>query len=89
MVIYPDASEPAGATAASKCPVEGWSYEISRGGMGFVCEGKLVLESVVIGLDLDEETPIWMRASVKHCRELMDEVYGCGVQFTGRADPPV
>lgn len=57
--------------------------------MGFVCEGKLVLESVVIGLDLDEETPIWMRASVKHCRELMDEVYGCGVQFTGRADPPV
>ncbi len=29
LLIYPDAPERTGATAAPKCPVEGWSYEIS------------------------------------------------------------
>ena len=81
LVIYP-------CGPVSTAPIEGWSYEISRGGMGFVCESELPLDSIVIGFDLDEETPVWMRGSVKHCKEVIDEIFACGVQFTGRANPP-
>lgn len=82
LIVYP-------CGPASTGPVEGWSYEISRGGMGFVCETELALEPVVIGFDLDEETPIWMRGSVKHCKQVIDGIFACGLQFEGRANSPV
>lgn len=74
---------------ASAIPVEGWSYEVSKSGMGFVCETELSLDSIVIGFDFDSDTPVWMRASVRHCKQVIDEIFACGVQFTGRANSPV
>lgn len=82
LIVYPSGP-------ASKGPIEAWSYEISKSGMGFVCESELTLDSIVIGFDLDGETPIWMQGSVKHCKQLVDEIFACGVQFTGRANPPM
>ncbi|MHC4879400.1 MAG: PilZ domain-containing protein [Planctomycetota bacterium] len=67
-------------------PTDAWSFEISRGGMGFVCESQIELGSVVLCLEPNDDQPIWMRATVKHCKEVMDGVHACGVQFQGHAE---
>lgn len=68
-----------------RSPIEAWTYEVSRSGLGFVCETKLALTNVMVCFDIDGENHVWMHASVRHCKEVMDDVYACGVQFQMRA----
>ena len=76
------------ADQRDRMPVEAWTYEVSRSGLGFVCETKLAPASVMVCFDIDGESHIWMHASVKHCKEVMDGVNACGVQFQMRANLP-
>ncbi len=76
------------AEERDRTPIEAWTYEISRSGLGFVCETKFSLTNVMVCFDVDGTSHIWMHASVKHCKEVMDYVDACGVHFQMRANLP-
>jgi len=64
----------------------GWAYDISRGGIGFVSESTLEVSDseVVICIDPEGDNPLWMRARIRSCREVIDGVNACGAQFVGK-----
>ncbi|MBI1314841.1 hypothetical protein GC176_26395 [bacterium] len=72
-----------------RTPIEAWTCDVSRSGLSFICEMPLPLANILVCLDLDGESRIWMHASVKHCKEVVDGIYACGCQFQMRANSSV
>ncbi len=67
-------------------PINAWTYDVSRSGLGIVCEQPLELGPLRICLSPDGTDRLWMDAVVQHCKEVADEIYACGVEFTRRLD---
>lgn len=75
------------STDPGEIPVEGWSYNISRGGLGFVAQEELAMGDVVLCMNPGSAEAIWMRARIRRSKEIIDAVFDYGVEFLGRADP--
>ncbi len=77
------------STAPDSAGVEGWSYNISRGGLGFVSASEIPLGDVAICInpDSDTDTDIWMRARIRRRKDVIDGIFDYGAEFRGRADP--
>ncbi len=71
---------------AANSPVNAWTYDVSRSGLGLVCEQPLELGPLRICLNPGGTEALWMDAAVRHCKEVADEVYACGIEFTRRLD---
>ena len=64
--------------------IEVYSYDVSRSGIGFICEEPLEPGPIRICLDPQSAAPIWMDAVVCQCKEVTDGIYACGTRFQNR-----
>ncbi|MHC4877278.1 MAG: PilZ domain-containing protein [Planctomycetota bacterium] len=68
-------------------PVSGCCYDVSRSGLGFVCESTLPHAEAVFCVNPGTEIALWMQGEIRRCKPIFDGVHDYGVKFTGRAEP--
>ncbi len=67
--------------------VSAWSYDVSRSGLGFVCELTLPLTEAVFCINPGSDSAVWMQGEIRRCKPILDGMHDYGVHFTGRAEP--